>query len=224
LILKNNKGKAGVYRWTNLVNHKSYIGSANDLRTRFYVYFSVNRLTKSKMTIYKAILKYGYKKFSLDILDYCNPDVLLEREQYYIDLLKPEYNNLGIAGSSLGYKHTSDTLKKFKIRKFSDIARTNLAKAATGRVLNKEIKTNISLARKGIKLSNETKIKLSTIATAREGVAVEVRNITSGKIKQYPTLTSASLALGISRTAIRKSMVSGIPIKKTYFIKSINKK
>ncbi len=31
---------------------------------------------------------------------------VLSREQYYIDLLKPEYNILQKAGSSLGYKHT----------------------------------------------------------------------------------------------------------------------
>jgi len=31
---------------------------------------------------------------------------LIEREQYYIDLLNPEYNILKIAGSRLGVKHT----------------------------------------------------------------------------------------------------------------------
>jgi hypothetical protein len=34
-ILKDNKGKTGVYRLTNLVNSKTYIGSANDLTIRF---------------------------------------------------------------------------------------------------------------------------------------------------------------------------------------------
>lgn len=35
LILIENKGKTGIYRGTNLINSKTYIGSANDLRTRF---------------------------------------------------------------------------------------------------------------------------------------------------------------------------------------------
>lgn len=64
-ILKNNKGKSGVYRWTNLVNSKTYVGSANDLRSRFWVYFSFRRLASSRMPIYKAILKYGYANFKL---------------------------------------------------------------------------------------------------------------------------------------------------------------
>jgi hypothetical protein len=44
----------------------------------------------------------------LDILEYCEKvkTVILKSEQYYIDLLKPEYNILTKAGSSLGYKHT----------------------------------------------------------------------------------------------------------------------
>ncbi len=40
------------------------------------------------MYIYKAILKHGHSNFSLEILEYCEPSKVLEREQYYIDLLK----------------------------------------------------------------------------------------------------------------------------------------
>jgi hypothetical protein len=42
----------------------------------------------------------------LDILEYCLPDEILKREQYYIDNLKPNYNILKIAGSSLRLKHS----------------------------------------------------------------------------------------------------------------------
>jgi group I intron endonuclease len=176
------------------------------------------------MTIYKAILKYGYVNFRLEILEYCDPNILLVREQYYLDLLKPEYNQLNIAGSSLGYKHTMETLIKFKARRFSSETLTNLAKAATGRVLSKEVRGKISMARKGIKLSDETRAKLSAIGTARIGIVVEVINTVSGVIKQYATLTLAALALGVSRTAVKKAMESGKLLKKTYVIKLNDKK
>jgi hypothetical protein len=39
-ILKENKGKSGIYLWRNLKNGKIYIGSAVDLRRRLYVYFN----------------------------------------------------------------------------------------------------------------------------------------------------------------------------------------
>lgn len=68
LILKDNKNKAGVYRWINLVNSKSYVGSAKNLMVGFWVYFSRDRLMSSDMLIYKAILKYGYTNFRLEIL------------------------------------------------------------------------------------------------------------------------------------------------------------
>lgn len=176
------------------------------------------------MAIYNAILKYGYTNFKLEILEYCNPDILLLREQYYLDLLKPEYNILSLAGSTFGYKHTAETLEKFKSRGFSNEALAKLKEAATGRVLSDEVRAKISESRLGIKLSNETRAKLSAIGAIREGVAVEVTNIISSEIKQYATMTLAARALGVSRTAIKKAMDSGRILKKTYLVKSNNKK
>lgn len=62
--------------------------------------------------IYKALLNYGYSKFTLEILEYCDPADLIKREQYYIYLLKPEYNILKKAFSSLGFKHSEETRVK----------------------------------------------------------------------------------------------------------------
>ena len=120
------------------------------------------------MAIYKAILKYGYSNWKLEILEYCDPKDVLVREQYYIEnsSLKPEYNILSTAGSSYGYKHTLETLDKLKLRVLSDEARANLAASATGRVLSEETKAKISAARSGIKLSLETRAKLSAATAA----------------------------------------------------------
>jgi hypothetical protein len=99
-ILSENKGKIGVYMWINLETGKRYIGSSVDLKRRFLEYFNVNRLLRdSSMTINRALLKYGYSKFSLDILEYCSLDELAEREKHYFNLLKPEYNILKVPGS-----------------------------------------------------------------------------------------------------------------------------
>lgn len=172
------------------------------------------------MPIYKAIIKYGYKNFKLGILEYCSIDTILVREQYYIDLLKPEYNILNIAGSSIGYKHTPEAIDKFKKRVFSKEALANLSEAVKGRILPEEVRIKISNARIGIKLSNKTKAKLSLIATKREGISVLITNIISGEIQEYATLTLAAKALNVSRTAIKKFMDSGSILKKTYIVKS----
>lgn len=56
--------------------------------------------------IYKALVKYGNLSFKLEILENCDPNILIEREQYYLDLLNPEYNILKKAGSLLGFRHS----------------------------------------------------------------------------------------------------------------------
>lgn len=75
---------------------------------------------KTKSLIYSALLKYGYSQFKLDILEYCDPKELLVREQYYLNVYSPDYNILKIAGSSLGFKHSEETLLKFKLRELSE--------------------------------------------------------------------------------------------------------
>lgn len=115
-ISQENKGKSGLYLWRNLINSKTYIGSGVDLRRRIYEDFSLRYLLYNPtMYIYKAILKHGHSNFSLEILEYCEPSKVLEREQYYIDLLKPEYNILKTAGSSLGNTHSEDSNLKNRL-------------------------------------------------------------------------------------------------------------
>jgi group I intron endonuclease len=66
------------------------------------------------MVIYRAMLKYGPSGFILEILEYCDPKEVIIREQYYLDLLKPIYNLLEKASSSLGYRHTKEAIEKMK--------------------------------------------------------------------------------------------------------------
>jgi excinuclease UvrABC nuclease subunit len=106
-IYLNNKGKSGVYMWVNTINNNKYVGSSKDLQRRFSAYYSVAYLTKyNTIIIHRALLKYGYSAFSLSILEYCAEEDLISREQYYIDLYKPKYNILKLAGSSLGWKQS----------------------------------------------------------------------------------------------------------------------
>jgi group I intron endonuclease len=76
---------------------KSYVGSAIDLSQRLKNYYNISYLEreikKNNSMIYKALLKYGYSSFKLDILECCDPTVLIDREQYYLDHLKPVYKN-----------------------------------------------------------------------------------------------------------------------------------
>ena len=128
-IFKDNKDKAFVYRWINKLNGKEYLGSTSNGRRRLLTYFDDNSLKLAKMPIYNAILKYGLSAgereiiLSLqlphagEIIEYCQPEEAIQREQYYLDCFDFEYNVLEKADSILGYKHTIETLAKMKGRK-----------------------------------------------------------------------------------------------------------
>jgi len=120
IILKENKNKSGIYKFTNIITNESYVGSSSNIGKRFYRYLSINYLkdktARYNSRIYTAILKDGYDNFNIEILEYCDTNIILNREQYYIDLLKPKYNIALKAGSLLGFKHSLETKLKFKNR------------------------------------------------------------------------------------------------------------
>ena len=64
--------------WTNKLNGKTYVGSSVKLRRILLEYYNINRLqTETTMPINTALLKYGYKGFSLTILEFCDMDSLM---------------------------------------------------------------------------------------------------------------------------------------------------
>lgn len=102
IIIKDNKNKSGIYKFTNKLNGNFYIGSSVNLSRRFINYYTLSYISKVKshLTISRALIKYGYFNFELEILEalrVCDVSDLLKREQYYIDSLKPIYNIAKIA-------------------------------------------------------------------------------------------------------------------------------
>jgi group I intron endonuclease len=87
VILLENKNKSGVYRWINKYNNNTYVGSGLNLSKRIGEYFRLSELQKNKRPINSALLKYGHDNFILEILEYCEIEDLIKREQYYLDLL-----------------------------------------------------------------------------------------------------------------------------------------
>lgn len=202
IIYKKNKNKSGIYRWNNLETKDSYVGSALNLTNRLSKYFSFRFLKRnilnSKSRINNSLLKYGYNKFSLDILEYCESSVLIEREQYYLDKLKPEYNILKKAGSSFGYKHSLETLLKFKKRKLSP-----------------EALANLKLAKKGIVSSSPLRRINHLLAT---GHITTVVNKKDNSIKVYDSIRAVSRDIGINHVTILNYINTNKWLKDTYLI------
>jgi group I intron endonuclease len=148
------------------------------------------------MLKHKAVLNYGYSAFRLEILEYCNFDLLIEREQYYIELLKPEYNILPIAGSSLGFKHSSVTLEKMKkkIRTPKQLAklRNHLSKLNSYQFTD-DLKTKL----------REGTSKFNRLTKSKKVIFTEIE---TGFKLEFNSWREASIKLKISRNTIKKKI------------------
>jgi len=154
-ILSDLKGRAGIYMWTHIGTGRIYIGSAVDLSKRLTKYFSSSGLKEVDNYISKALVLHTHSVFSLSILDYIDISDLSKEEaresilnckQFFLDSIFLEdvpntYNILQVAGSSLGYKHTEESLAKFSGK--------NHPRRMLGKTLSAEIKVKISEAKLG---------------------------------------------------------------------------
>lgn len=96
----------GIYKITNLINNKSYIGQSTDIITRWNNEKSraFNPNSNSYDSILsRAIRKYGLQNFSFEVLEECDIQVLDEKEQYYIyyfQTLAPLGYNIATGGNA----------------------------------------------------------------------------------------------------------------------------
>lgn len=91
--------KSGIYKIVNIENGKFYIGSSKDLNGRWIQHKSGLKNKKHiNIILQRAWDKYGKDKFTFQIVEECDKSILLEREQFYIDTLNPEYN-IGLKSS-----------------------------------------------------------------------------------------------------------------------------
>ena len=106
----------GIYCIENIQNNKKYIGSSIHCEKRRRRHFSElkNKKHKNKKLQY-AYNKYGFDNFSFYVIEkVTDKNLLIEKEQFYIDSLKPFYNINKIADSCLGVKRSKATKEKIR--------------------------------------------------------------------------------------------------------------
>lgn len=168
-LIRKNLLYNGVYCITNTVNNKKYIGSS---AAKDYIFMRATHhfldLKHNKhhnIHLQSAFNKYGEDNFLFEILEVCEPSLCIEREQHWIDSLKPEYNIAKIAGNTLGAKCSDDTKLKISkmVKKFYEnpLNREKLSKIHKGKKLSKETIQKMIEKNKGRKLTNESKEKIS---------------------------------------------------------------
>ena len=153
---------------------------------------ALNSLIKQKRSIHNALLKYGHENFTLEILEYCQENELMKREQYYLDLYNPKYNILKFAYSPLG------------------------------RVVGKKTRAILALAIRQYRKNNPWSVKdlmnLKARAIQNVGVPVTVLNIFTNERWNFNSLTEGGNFLGVDHSTLHYALKGGNLINKIYLV------
>lgn len=186
-----------IYAIFNIADDKCYIGQTYNKPKRFKEHIkTLNSQAHCNLFLQRAWLKHGQKSFIFVVLEnLISIDNLTEREQYWIDKLKPDYNLAPVAGSQFGYKHTAEARANMsnahKGKKFSAETKLKMSKSKMGnkfntgrkqsaeeieirasyhrgKITSEETKAKMSAAQKGRPLTPEHRLKLSIAARNRK--------------------------------------------------------
>ena len=160
---------SGVYKITNIVNTRFYIGSATNIQKRWQGHIQdLNRGVHANSHFQKAWNKYGELCFSFEVLEHCSKAEIIEREQHYLDSLTAcsrGYNICPIAYSRLGTKMPINAVERIRQANKGRVptleARLKMSIASKGKPKFPEMRQKLSEYHKGLKASDETKMKMS---------------------------------------------------------------
>lgn len=152
---------SGIYKITNKVTGKFYIGSSVNFKRRWYMHkFELKRGKHGNIHLQRAWDKYGEESFVFEVIKEVEPTrkEILKEEQIFLDTLSPYgengYNISKEAGSILGYRHTKEARKK-------------IVDSKLGKSRSEETKRKISEVQKGKTISQETRDKISKTLKGR---------------------------------------------------------
>lgn len=203
---------SGIYRITQVSTGLFYIGSSIDIFTRWRQHkyaFSKPGSKGANPRLTEAWNICGESDFLFEIIETCEPTkaILLEREQHYIDTLKPTFNIAHKAGSRLGSKASDETKAKMsaamvgknvgKVR--SAETREKLREAATN--ISDETREKMAASKRGRKASEETKAKMRTskvgVSKNPESVALTQKHKNENRLAKIRALTEGHSTEGV---------------------------
>ena len=228
---KENVLNKGVYKLFFKESNNFYIGSTTEsFKQRFRRHINDLNLNKHcNVMLQKAFLKYGVPY--IEILEVCSSEQCIEREQFYIDSLKPSYNIAKKAGNTLGVKMKPEILEKKSIK--VDVFNLEGKFVATYKSITQACKilgadaTNVTRSmRTEITTSNNYQFrvhgKYKEINPYEKSTCdkVLVYLITGEFYKEYPSKLSAAKDLNVDVGGIVKNIQGQFSCVKNYIFKS----
>lgn len=171
----------GVYKITCTPNGRIYIGSSVNITHRWRCHRShLQRDRHHNKHLQKAWTQYGGNAFVFEVIEVCDASKVIEREQSYLDALKPFAPNgfniaLDACKVTLGRKRTPETRANIsaalkgvgKGRRKSPETIARMSAAQKGRIITPSAREKLSAANKGKKATAETRAKQSITSSRR---------------------------------------------------------
>lgn len=195
-----------IYKITNKINGKSYVGKTTMLLNQ--------RMASHRCAdtvIGKAIRKYGWENFNVEVLEECETaEQLNEREIFWIAALNCKtpngYNRSNGGDGPTGYSHSDEARAKLsaagKGRKKSPEHRAKIGAGNRGKKQTPEAKAKIAVAHKGKNLSATTKTKLS-VAERHE---TSYKNLLAEMDSHCLSYAGLAKILSVTKTAVSTKM------------------
>lgn len=176
-----------IYKIENITNSKKVVGSTkNKPNFRKNSHWSLLRRNLHKNPhLQNAWNKYGESNFVFIILENCEDENLLNREEYWKNVLNAEYNIAPITRPlgtiNLGRKHKPETIEKMKrcrkgrkmpiwFSKFLSETRKGGRNPMFGKKLSAETKLKLSVSKKGKKKPPFTKEHIENLKKSHLGI------------------------------------------------------
>lgn len=159
-----------VYKFTNKINGKVYIGvTKRKLETRKSEHILLSK-NSPKFHFHQAIKKYGIDNFTEEVLTEAKTkDKANQLEIHYISLEDSYVNgyNMTEGGGNRGeFNHSEESKRKMSIahkgKVLSENQKIKISKSLSGKPKTKEHNKKVKLANLGKKLLEETKLKISS--------------------------------------------------------------
>lgn len=206
-----------IYKLLNTQNNKFYIGSTKNFSKRalFHIFELENNKHRNRY-LQNSWNKYGSGSFKFEIVEYCAEEKRLEREQYFIDVIKPSYNLNPIAtGGSQSEWFTSEIKKKMsedQKKKWENLSeeeknrrKSLLRSYVVGRVHTEEekIKRKETLHRVKPWLNGKEKRRAACAASNKERFSIPVLQFDKlgNFISDYRSLIDAAHAVNLKHSS-----------------------
>ena len=92
-VTKDLWKKSGIYCIVNTTNQKKYVGSSKNIYQRLQKHRAyLRKNVHENCKLQNSWNKHGEDSFQYYVLEFCSEEQLIQREQFYIDTIKPWYN------------------------------------------------------------------------------------------------------------------------------------